>query len=218
MDKENSFDEQNDDTKDLLELLIRKIYHDGMNLCGSLKEIIPLKFDGDTATYLSSHFGYYLSLLKNMRFFYLVQKDIDFFAVEKFKLVQPLEQIFSDSCFLGEGCFYGLDTNVMLQTRKELFYILILNLVNNAYRFGKDVAIFLAEEDRLVIKNDLCSSFVNILSIYDFPVMPDKHGITGAGVGLYLVKKLVNILNIELSSQVSSQEVRVFLDLKAVRI
>ncbi len=196
----------------VLEVLIRKAYHDGINLCGPMREIVCLKVPGDAGKYISTNLAYYLSLLKNLRFFYMLKTAPEFFSVEEFEVGELIKEIFLDSAFPHEENVPEITSSLCIKTQKEIIYMLLFNLMGNAYRFGKDVSIYI-DNNKVVIENKVLSPLKEheIDSIYDLPLLPDKNGIMGAGVGLRIVKEIIELLNLELSSKVDSSEIKIVL-------
>ena len=203
----------------LIERLIRRAYHDGANLFGPLKEIISLKIDDNISDYFSKNLTYYLTLLKNLRFFYLLTQNPNFFDQENVNLKDILKDLMLDLAdftpTLPESSINNSD--ISLKCLREPFYMVIYNLLINAYRFGEDISIeILPSSNKILIANRLRSPITGIKSVFLLPVSEDKYGILGAGVGLKIVDITANFLKIKIKSNIQEDLLKIYVDFNSL--
>ena len=199
----------------LIEKLIRRAYHDGANLFGPLKEIISLKMDDSVSDYFSKNLAYYLTVLKNLRFFYLITQNPDFFKQESVNLKDMLKDLILDLAdftpTLPENFINNSD--ISLKCLREPFYMILYNLLTNAYRFGQDISVeILSSSNKILIANRLNSPITGIKSVCHLPVSEDKYGILGAGVGLKIVDITANFLKIKIKSNIEEDLLKIYVD------
>jgi len=203
----------------LIEKLIRRTYHDGANLFGPLKEIISLKLDDALADYLNKNLAYYLMVLKNLRFFYLLTQRPDFFEEEDINLKEVLKDLMLDLADLNFSLSEDIieNSNIPLRCLREPFYMILYNLLTNALRFGENLFLeILPSENILVIANKLRSPATGHNSLFHLPVSEDKYGIMGTGVGLKIVEKAANFIKIKIDSNIQEDMIKVYVDFKAL--
>lgn len=199
----------------LIERLIRRAYHDGANLFGPLKEIISLKMDNNISHYFSKNLAYYLTLLKNLRFFYLLIQNPDFFNPENVNLKDILKDLMLDLADFTSGLSEDFieNSDISLKCLREPFYMILYNLLTNAYRFGEDICIeILSSSNKILIANRLRSPITGIKSVFFLPVSEDKYGILGAGVGLKVVDITANFLKIKIKSNIQEDLLKIYID------
>ncbi len=196
----------------IFEKLVRKVYHDGVNILGPLREIVRIKLDSTIGDYILKNTSYFLILIKNLRFFYLISNKPEFFEKERFMLSDVIKDILLYLKYYNPP---DLNTvlNVELECPEEPLYMIIFNIINNACRFGYDVKIEI-KESKLIISNTTIHPIPKeIESIYDFSVTYDRFNIIGAGVGLNIVKKgLEFIKDLKMDCKIGNNLVEVYLD------
>ncbi len=196
---------------DLLETLIRKTYHDGVNIFGPLREIISLKFESSLGTYVINNFTYYLSLLKNLRFVYLLRTSPTCLKETSFEIGEFLEGVLFEekNNYRSEEKESLISSSLRVRGPQEAIGALFSNLLANAFRFGEEIWIRM-EGSRVIIKNTVgCPLCPDADSIYDLPVAYDKFGILGAGIGLKIVKEVSDFLEIDIEDEVGEDYVEV---------
>ena len=203
----------------LIERLIRRAYHDGANLFGPLKEIISLKRDDSVSDYFSKNLAYYLTVLKNLRFFYLLTQNPNFFKQENVNLRDIFKDLMLELADFTSGLSEDFieNSDISLNCLKEPFYMILYNLLTNAYRFGQDISIeILSSCNKILIANRLMSPITGIKSVFHLPVSEDIYGILGAGVGLKIVDITANFLKIKIKSNIEEDLVKIYVDFNSL--
>ncbi len=192
---------------DVLENMIRKLYHDGMNIFGPIREIVMLKLNSKTREYLSVVINYYLILIKNLRFYYLITQRPDFFEAQEFRLSDVFKEVLLDL-----KPYNPPDLNIIIDTELkcpiEPFYMVILNLLSNACRFGEEVCIEVLNNE-FSIFNTSKSPLPEKKSVFELPVSYDKFNMLGAGAGLRIVKLSASYLNLKVEDLITTNSVKV---------
>ncbi|GAB6887580.1 hypothetical protein JCM13304A_10780 [Desulfothermus okinawensis JCM 13304] len=198
----------------IFEKLVRRLYHDGANLFGPLKEIVAIKIEGNVGNYLSKNLSYYLSLLKNLRFYYLFTQNPNFFQEEYVTLEDILKESLLDISDLvpGQPDVFVRNSHTYLKCLREPFYMILYNLLTNAYRFGDNVTIKILQSNKIEIENRPISIVRDVKSIFEFCISEDKYGIVGVGVGLNIVKEIAEFLKIKIESYLEQDSVKVYID------
>ena len=197
---------------EIFEKLVRKVYHDGVNILGPLREIVRIKLNSPAGDYILKNTSYFLILIKNLRFFYLISKKPEFFEKERFMLADVIKDILTDLKYYNPP-----DLNMVLDTElqcpEEPLYMIIFNIISNACRFGKDVKIEI-KDSRLIVSNTTIYPIPNnVKSIYDLSIAYDKFNIIGAGVGLKIVKRSLEFIkDLKMDYKIKSNLVEISLD------
>ncbi|BAI80675.1 hypothetical protein DEFDS_1207 [Deferribacter desulfuricans SSM1] len=204
--------------------LIRKIYHDSVNLLNPIKEIIKLQYGKDDIMMeLVPSMAYVIDILTNSRALVILESQKFEFKKEEFLLYEVLTeilQIIKDN-YISKSDFINLKNfeemyEVSLNTNKYLFHLLLYNLILNAYRFGYNTAVYYYC-GKIIIKNNIKIKF-DSNSIFELPIATDRFGITGSGFGLKIVKKILNELDISLEDNIYEDEVEVSINIKNILI